>query len=237
LAKNNYLIILYSDVPKANSPKSGVWETLIMSEENIKTPQEKKYLTRLETFLDVVYALIFFQMLQYLPQSEGMEWVGKPLGLLQPLVDNPVEVLRIIIGLGITLLYWNFNNKLLGPLIRTDFKHAILTLLQLVFVCFFLYFAISDPALAGGASSPALQSVMLSIAGFLGVWGWSYARKHKLVDGSISEKENARTARRGLIEPITALLTTPLAWLGPVVWTISWIVIPFILSRLIRNKT
>ncbi len=166
-----------------------------MSEESINLRQGKKYLRRLEVFLDVVFALLFFEMLQYLPQSEGMEWVGKPLGILQPFVDKPTEFLRIIIGIGLTLLYWNFTNKLLGPLIRTDYKHAILTLLQMVFVCFFVYFAIIDPALAGGPSSPALQSVMLSIAGFIGVLGWFYARKHKLVDDTITEKENDQTSK------------------------------------------
>lgn len=207
-----------------------------MSEESINLRQGKRYLQRLEVFLDVVYALLFVGILQYLPQSEGMEWVGTPLGLLQPLVDNPTDVLRIIIGIGLTLLYWNFTNKLLGPLIRTDFKHAILTLLQMVFVCFFVYFSIIDPALVGGPSSPALQSLMLSIAGFIGVLGWSYARKHKLVDDTITKKENEQTSRRVLIEPITALLNTPVAWLGPVAWTIGWFVIPFIVSRLARKR-
>ena len=34
------------------------------------------YLRRLAIFLDVVYALIFFEMLQYLPPAEDMKWVG-----------------------------------------------------------------------------------------------------------------------------------------------------------------
>jgi len=198
--------------------------------------QGKKYLRRLETFLDVVYALLFFRILHYLPHSEDMAWTDKPLGLLSLLWANADELLRIIVGLGLTIIYWNLNNKLFGPLARTNGRHAILALLQMFFVCLFIYFAISDPALAGGPSSPALQSVSLFIAGFVGLWGWSYARKNRLVNEDLTEAEKDRVARSGLIEPITALLNTPLAFVGPIAWTLGWFIIPFPVIWVIRKS-
>lgn len=195
-----------------------------------------KYLRRLEVFLDVVYALLFVEMLQYLPMAEDMSWVGSPLGLLQVLVDNPDELLRIFIGLGLTLIYWNHNNRLLGPLVRTDGRHALLALLQMVFVCLFLYFAISDPRLAGGPSSPALQALSLAIAGFFGIAGWRHARKNGLVSDAFSEEDRDRIGRNGLIEPITSLINTPVAFIGPMVWTIGWFTIPLVVIRVVVKR-
>jgi len=198
--------------------------------------QGKKHLQRLETFLDVLYALLFFQMLHYLPQGEDMAWADKPLGLLSLLWANADELLRIFVGLALTIIYWNLNNKLCGPLVRTNGRHAILALLQMFFVCLFIYFAISDPGLAGGPSSPALQCVSLFIAGFVGLWGWSYAGKNQLVNEDLTEAEKDRVARSGLIEPITALLNTPLAFVGPMAWTLGWLIIPFPVMWVIRKS-
>jgi uncharacterized membrane protein len=198
--------------------------------------QGKKHLRRLETFLDVVYALLFFQILLYLPHSEDMAWADKPLGLVSLLWANAGELLRIIVGMGLTIIFWNLNNKLFGPLVRTNGRHATFALLQMFFVSLFIYFAISDPALAGGPSSPALQSVSLFIAGFVGLWGWSYARKNHLVNEDLTEAEKDRVVRSGLIEPITALLNTPLAFVGPIAWTLGWFIIPFPVMWIIRKS-
>ncbi len=75
------------------------------------------YLRRLTTFIDVVYALIFFHMFSsYLPQIEDMAWTSKPMGLLSHLIDNKSELLRIFIGAGLAVLYWNQNNSLFQKL-------------------------------------------------------------------------------------------------------------------------
>jgi len=204
---------------------------------NIIELQGRNHLRRLAVFLDVVYAMLFVQMLQYLPQAEDMSWTDQPLGLLQRLIDNRTDLLRIVIGCGLTLIYWNLSNRLLGSLVRTDSKHALLVLLQMVFVCLFLYFAISDPTLAGGPSSPALQSASLAIAGFMGLWGWSYARKHGLVDGCLTTEDKDELARRGLIEPSTALLNTPVAFVGPWSWSAGWLVIPFLVVWVLKKRS
>ena len=190
-----------------------------MSTQEVIELRGRNYLRRLCVFLDVVYALLFVQLLQYLPQTEDLAWKERPLGLLQLLIDNATELLRILIGCGLTIIYWNLSNRLLGSLQRTDGSHAVLVMLQMAFVCLFLYFAISDPALAGGPSSPALQSASLAIAGFIGLCGWAYARRHRLIDGRLTEQDQRDVARRAWIEPLTALLNTPLAFVGPMSWT------------------
>jgi uncharacterized membrane protein len=181
---------------------------------------------RLEVFVDVVFALIFFHILLYLPPTTDMRWVGKPYGVLQVLIDNPIEFVRIFIGLGLTLIYWQQSATFLKYVERTDGVHASLQLLQLIFVCLFMYFAISDPRLVGGPSSPALQSAALAVGGVLGLAGWSYARKHGYVAEEVADDERDRVTRSGLFDPVTALLTVPLAFVGPLVWTLAWLLFP-----------
>jgi hypothetical protein len=196
--------------------------------------QGARLLGRLQVFLDVVYALLFVEMLQSLPAAEDLSWVGSPFGLLSVLLADPEEVLRIAIGLGLVLIYWGLNNRLLGPLARIDAWHSWMSMLQMVFVALFLYFAIQDPRLAGGPSSPALQSLSLGIAGILGLVGWRHARRFGLIAPEIGEEERERIGTGALVDPLTALLNTPVAWLGPLAWTAGWFLIPIVVSHALR---
>ena len=207
-----------------------------MTKDSFSELEGRSYLGRLKVFLDVIYALLFFQVILYLPRFEDEAWKDKSLGLLELLIENATELLRIFIGLGLTLIYWNLNNRLLGPLVRTDSRHALLAVLQMIFVCLFLYFAIADPDLSGGPSSPALQSASLAIAGFIGLGGWAYARKYQLVDERMPEEDRNKLGHGRLIEPITALLNTPTAWLGPWVWTAGWFTIPFLVAAVLKRS-
>lgn len=74
---------------------------------------------RLSRFIDVVYALLFFHLtIRYLPNFEDMKWMQKPFGLLSHIIDNRYDLLRIFIGAGLALLYWNQSNNLFKNLIR-----------------------------------------------------------------------------------------------------------------------
>jgi uncharacterized membrane protein len=188
----------------------------------------RRQLKRLETFLDVAYAVLFVDFIMYLPHTEDMAWEQLPYGLLSLLIDNSTDLLRLIIAVGLTLISWNLTHKLLGPLDRTDPRHTLLALLQLVFVCLFLFFAIADPELAS-LSSPVGQSLSLALSGFVGIASWSYARKHGLTRADLSETEKDDVLRNAIIEPVTALLNTGLAFLGPGAWTAGWFVIPIVL--------
>jgi len=196
-----------------------------MTAENSDTRQGRKRLGRLQTFLDIAYAVLFVDFIQYLPSTEDMAWEALPYGLLSLLLDNSLDLLRLIIAVGLTLISWNLTHKLLGPLTRTDARHTVLALLQLIFVCMFLFFAVADPALES-LSSPAGQSICLAISGFIGLAGFAYARKKGFVDPDLSDAKAAEVVHGASIEPTTALLNTGLAFVGPGAWTLGWFLIP-----------
>lgn len=189
----------------------------------------ERQLRRLETFLDVSYAVLFIQfIILYLPEPEDMAWVDLPYGVLSLLIDNWTELLRLIIAVGLTLLSWNMSNKLLAPLDRTDAKHTFLMLLHLILVCFFLFFAIADPMLVT-LSSPVGQSLCLAASGFVVVGAWHYARRQGFTRTSLSDAEKDHVVRQAVIEPLTALTNTGFAFVGPLAWTAGWLVIPVVL--------
>ncbi len=195
---------------------------------NVHIVPDQEYLRRLKVFIDVFYAIIFFEMLKYLPPPENMEWTKLPYGLLSLLIDHRIELLRIFIGAGLALIMWNQNNNLFKSLVKTNGFHAMLSLLQIVFVSLFIYFAIADPALVGGPSSPALQSASLAIAGFIGIWAWLYAKKHRFVDENLTEDDLHKVTKQNLKEPLTATLNISLSFIGPMVWTIGWFIFPIL---------
>ena len=210
-----------------------------MTEADVDAAAGRKQLRRLETFLDVAYAVLFVDFIMYLPHTEDMAWTELPYGLLSLLIDDSANLLRLIIAVGLTLISWNLTHKLLGPLDRTNARHTLLALLQLIFVCLFLFFAIADPGLES-LSSPVGQSLSLALSGFIGIAGWSYARKHGLVRADLSETEKDEVPRNAIIEPVTALLNTGFAFVGPGAWTAGWFVIPMVLlsgrGRLERRR-
>ncbi len=194
------------------------------------------YLNRLSRFIDIVYALLFFFMItHYMPIIEDMEWSHKPLGLLSHLMDNSGEMLRIFIGGGLALMYWNQNNSLFKHLNKTNGMHAALSLIQLFLVCLFIYFAIADPALES-QSSPALQAASLALAGFTGVGAWVYASKHNLMSESLNEDEVNSITRSNLMEPSVAVVNIGLAFVGPMVWTLAWFILPVIFNWILKKR-
>ncbi len=198
---------------------------------------DRIYLNRLSRFIDIVYALLFFHMLtNYLPIIEDMEWSHKPLGLLSHLMDNSSELLRIFIGGGLALMYWNQNNSLFKHLVKTNGMHAALSLVQLFLVCLFVYFAIADPALES-QSSPALQAGSLALAGFMSVAAWVYASKHNMMHESLGEDEVNTITRSNLMEPSVAVVNIGLAFVGPMVWTLAWFVLPVIFNWMLKKRS
>ena len=194
------------------------------------------YLIRLSRFIDIVYALLFFFMItHYMPIIEDMEWSHKPLGLLSHLMDNSSELLRIFIGGGLALMYWNQNNSLFKHLTKTNGMHAALSLIQLFLVCLFIYFAIADPALES-QSSPALQAASLALAGFTGVGAWVYASKHNLMSESLGEDDVNTITRSNLMEPSVAVVNIGLAFVGPMVWTLAWFILPVIFTWILKKR-
>ena len=194
----------------------------------------RRQLRRLETFLDVAYGVLFVDFIMYLPRTEDMAWTELPYGLLSLLINDSADLMRLVIAVGLTVISWKLTHRLLGPLERTDGKHTALAVLQLIFVCLFLFFAAADPSLES-LSSPIGQCLCLAMSGFIGIAGWAYARKNGLVRGGLSEAGEDELLRSAIIEPATALLNTGLAFVGPGAWTAGWFVIPAILLSMRRR--
>ena len=193
------------------------------------------YLRRLSHFIDVVYAVIFFHILsQYLPHFEDMTWTDKPYGLLSHLWDGRIELLRIIIGSGLALLYWNQNNSIFKHLVRTNYTYSALSLVQLFFVVLFVYFAIADPNLES-KSSPALQAGSLAIAGFMSIGLWKYAAKKGLIREGMSDDDIKQVTKSNLMEPLTAVVNVGLAFVGPLIWTLAWFLLPPVFIWLLKK--
>ena len=190
----------------------------------------RKRLRRLETFLDAAYAILVIHFfLDYLPPAEDMVWTELPYGLLSLLLQDPQNMLRLFIGTGLTIISWNLTHKLLGALERSDPLHTLLSLLQLIFVCLFLWFAISDPEIIS-TSSRVGQSLCLAISGFIGVAGWFYARSKGYAIAEFTEDEKDTVEKNIFTEPLTALLNTGFGFVGPVTWTLGWGLIPLVLA-------
>jgi hypothetical protein len=195
---------------------------------------EAIHLNRLSRFIDVVYALIFYSIMsQYLPHFEDMSWTEKPYGLLSHLWDERTG--RIVIGVGLSLLYWNQNNSIFKHLARTSSIHALFSLVQLFFVVFFVYIAIADPGLIT-KSSPAMQAASLAIAGFMSIGLWKYAVKNGLNREGMSEEEINQVTKNNLMEPLTAVFNVGLAFIGPMVWTLAWFILPVIFTWILKKR-
>jgi hypothetical protein len=204
----------------------------------IETPTtpDSIYLNRLRRFIDIVYALIFFHLItKYLPVIEEMEWTHKPYGLLSHMIDNKEELLRLFIGAGLALMYWNQNNGLFKNLIKTNGTHLALSVIQLFLVCLYVYFAIADPGLVT-QSSPALQAGSLALAGFISVWGWIYASKNNMINESLNEDDINQITRSNFMEPATAVVNIGLAFVGPMVWTLAWFVLPPLFTWILNKR-
>jgi uncharacterized membrane protein len=185
--------------------------------------REVRQLIRLQTVMDVVYAIIIWRLFMILPRPEVDEWAGgsRVIDVLGTYADN---FLVLLVGLVLVLVYWMQNNKLFGNLSRTDGVHASISLLQIVFLLMYLYFVGLDIRFEGDRSVLFLQSVGLALAGFVAVVAWAYASKNRrLVTDTITDEEIGELRLAILPEPITALLTIPFVWLGHGWWTLAWL--------------
>jgi hypothetical protein len=185
--------------------------------------RERRQLDRLQTLVDVMFALMLWQIVSPLPLPEASaDWSFGFLGRF--LVENADEFLSALIGVVLIIIYWAQSNALMGNLVRTNTRHAALIISQIVFLMLYGYAMRLGEIVPGLPGSQVLQSLTLGGLGFAGVAGWSYAmRNRRLLSPAISDSE-ARQLRIGVLpEPLTALLTIPFAFLGSWYWELSWL--------------
>ena len=205
------------------------------TEDKTRLKRESLQLHRLERMVDVVYAIVIWRLFLLLPNptAKYLSWeqIGTFLG------DNIGAFLMVIIGLTFTIIYWIQNNVLFGNLQTTDGRHSILSILQIFFLLSFLVSLREGIELGPSAGTRALESVTAAMVGIAGGWGWAYAIKnHRLLLPEVTEQYAYQLRDRILAEPITACITLPCAFVGPILWEISWLTYPLVVWLLRRRR-
>lgn len=190
-------------------------------------------LGRLRTLSDVIYALVIWRAFEVIPRP-GMDGEWASVGAY--FAENwPVFVL-ITIVLIFTIIYWAQSNALLGALERTDTKHSALSVLQLFFLLIFLYAIRVGIELEASPWNRTFESIAAALVGYSGALAWLYASKNRrLLPDNVSDQDAREFGTRILAEPLTATITIPMAWVGPWMWELSWLLYPVIVI-LVRRK-
>lgn len=90
--------------------------------------------------------------------------------------------------------------------------------------------------LGSSTGSRAFESLVAALVGIAGSWAWAYAIKnHRLLLPEVTEQYAYQLRAPILAEPITAIITIPLAFLGPILWEISWLCYPLVVV-LVRRR-
>ena len=196
----------------------------------------ERQLNRIMTVIDVLYALMIFQVFLIMPRPEVDNFTASEL--VSVLRESYINYLVMTVGMILILLYWGQSHMIFGNLKRTDGTLSVLAILQAFFVLLYLYFVRLDVQMGGQSLILRLESVSLAIAGGIGVWAWHYANKRQLFSDKVSELERDKTYLKLMPEPITSVLTIPFAAFGPDIWTLSWLLmipVSYILKR-VRNR-
>ena len=197
--------------------------------------RESLQLHRLARMIDVVYAIVIWRIFILLPSptAEQLTWehIGTFLG------TNVGVFLMVIIGIVITIIYWIQNNVLFGNLQSTDSRHSILSILQLFFLLVFLVSLRDGIELGPSTGTRALESITAALVGIAGGWSWAYAMKnHRLLLPEVTEQYAYGLRDRILAEPITAILTIPFAFVGPIIWEFAWLSYPLVVWMVRRRR-
>jgi uncharacterized membrane protein len=189
--------------------------------DNIQVVRGARHLRRLEMLIDVVFALLIWDIVSTLPLPEGSDLSFYGLG---DFLGGNLDLGIVLIGMVIVLNYWAQNNAHSGELEATDSTHALLSILQLFFLLFYTYAAALGMQFEGDEMALALQSLTLLLAGVLGFAAWAYAiRGGRLLADYAREDEVTALLVRSLAEPLTALITLPLAFVSATAWELAWL--------------
>ena len=199
--------------------------------------RERGQLTRLERVVDVLYALALWQTITLLPHPTAAE-LDEAGGLAFGMWGAVDEFLLPLVGIALVLIYWGQNNLLFGNLDRTDEKHAASAVFQVAFIMMFGYFIRVGIEVGDRPQVLAAQSITLVLAGLAAISGWRYAVRQDLVEeDALNASEIRHLSQRILVEPLVALITIPVAWLGPRAYTLTFLLGIPIMSWIFRLFT
>lgn len=180
-------------------------------------------LNSLKIVINVLYALLVFQVFLILPRPDDPELKYQTLS--QIYIENIMQVLVIVVGLILIIMYWIQFNRQLGNLVRSSPMHASLSIVQMFFLMLYLYFVRFDMEFDGMKLALQMESIFLALTGFTGAFNWYYAKRHGLTSENISDDEELSMFYSLLPEPLASLFTLPFASFGPGIWTISFLII------------
>ena len=178
-------------------------------------------LESLNVVINVLYALMIFQTFLILPRPDDPDL--EYFSLREIFSENTDQLLTILVGLVLTIIYWIQFNKQLGNLIRSTPVHATLAIFQMFCLMLYLYFLRFDMIFDGMELALQMQSVFLALAGFVGVLNWIYARRNELTSDQIDDFEEMATIYKLLPEPTASLISLPFAVVSPMAWSISFL--------------
>jgi len=191
----------------------------------------KRQLIRLGNLMDVIYALAIWRLFMLLPRPLENE----SRAVWQVFFDNPQQILTVVIGMMIVIIYWLQNNLLFAHLERTDTRHTVLSILQIFCLLLFLYAIYVGTNYQADADLRVFESLTALLVGVPSYLAWRHAKyKGRLVSPSLSKAEADAISVRILAEPITAILTLPFAFF-PLLWEFAWLSFP-VVQRLLRRK-
>ena len=204
------------------------------AEDKARPRRESLQLKRLARMIDVVYAIVIWRIFFLLPSPTAEQLTREHIGSF--LSDNIGAFLMVLIAIVVTIVYWIQNNVVFGNLQSTDSRHSILSILQLFFLLAFLVSLREGIELGPSTGTRALESVTAALVGIAGGWSWAYAIKnHRLLLPEVTGQYALRLRDRILAEPITAVITIPCAFVGPIIWEISWLSYPLVVW-LVRKR-
>lgn len=201
--------------------------------EDAKGHREILQLKRLETLTDVVYGIVIWRLFVLIPKpSSDQQWdsVGAFISA------NLGDLVLVLIGLVVTIIYWGQSNALFGALARTDTRHTVLSILQIFSLLVFLYSLKLGIDLGASAGTRAFESGSAAVVGILGAAAWFYAiHNRRLLLPEVTVKDARELGDRVMAEPVTALITIPFAFLGAVFWEPAWLSY-VIVVRLVKRR-
>ena len=190
-------------------------------------------LNSIRILINVLYALLIYGVFMILPRPGDPELEYLTLG--QMFAEHVTQLLVMVVGLVLIVMYWIQFNRQLGNLVRSTPLHASLAVVQMVCLMIYLYFVRFDMEFDGMTLALQMESIFLALAGFIGVFNWHYARLNGLTSDQIDKNEETAVLFSLLPEPIASLFTLPFAVLGPNIWTIAFLsIIPitWVLNRM-----
>jgi uncharacterized membrane protein len=193
-------------------------------------------LNSIRIVINVLYALMIFQIFLILPRPDDPLLQYNTLSQIYS--ENISQLLVILVGFILVVLYWIQFNRQLGNLSRSTPVHASLSVAQMICLMIYLYFVRFDMEFDGMKLALQMESIFLALAGFIAAYSWRYARKNKLTSDQIDDTEETSIFYSLLPEPLASSFTLPFAAFGPWIWTISFLsIIPIgYVLKLIRRR-